>query len=170
VASAASADASAAETPAAVTNVPESKVAAVTPVEKASAPQAETSSAAKAEARASEKTPATADAQTKASSKEVGTKSDDQWVAQLPSGSYVLQLSAMDTEEEMRAFKRSNPAYAKARIMQAPKKGSNKRYFILVAGPFESKAEADAYMQTSPLLAKGWLRTAKSMKTQFGKA
>jgi hypothetical protein len=70
----------------------------------------------------------------------------------------------------MRAFKRSNPVYAKARIMQAPKKGSNKRYFILVAGPFESKAEADAFIQTNPLLGKGWLRTAKSMKTQFGKS
>jgi septal ring-binding cell division protein DamX len=108
--------------------------------------------------------------QNKATAKEVDVRSDDQWVAQLASGSYVLQLSAMDTEEEMRAFKRSNPVYAKARIMQAPKKGSNKRYFILVVGPFDSKSEADAYMQTSPLLAKGWLRTAKSMKTQFGKS
>lgn len=106
---------------------------------------------------------------TKVTAKEAAPKSDDQWVAQLSSGSYVLQLAAMDTEDEIRAFKRSNPVYAKARILQAPKKSGNKRYFILVVGPFESKESADTYMQTSPLLAKGWLRTAKSMKTQFGK-
>jgi hypothetical protein len=40
----------------------------------------------------------------------------------------------------------------------------------LVAGPFETKAQADAFMQSSPLLAKGWLRSSKSMKTQFTKS
>ena len=113
---------------------------------------------------------ASADNKTKTAAKEAEPKSDDAWVAQLTEGSYVLQLAAMDTEDEMRAFKRSHAVYAKARVLQAPKKGSRKRYFILVAGPFETKADADAYMQTNPLLAKGWLRSAKSMKTQFGKS
>ena len=96
--------------------------------------------------------------------------SDEAWVKQLPANGYVVQLAAMDTQEDMRSFQRSNAAYAKARIMRARQKDSGKRYFILVAGPFETKAQADAFMQSSPLLAKGWLRSTKSMTAQFTKS
>ena len=95
--------------------------------------------------------------------------SDEAWVDQLPANAYVVQLAAMDTQEDMRSFQRSNAVYAKARILRAKQKGSDKRYYILVAGPFESKSQADAFMQSSPLLSKGWLRSSKSMKTQFTK-
>jgi cell division septation protein DedD len=95
--------------------------------------------------------------------------SDEAWVNQLPADAYVVQLAAMDTQEEMRSFQRSNAVYAKSRIMRARHKDTGKRYFILVAGPFETKAKADAFMQSSPLLNKGWLRSSKSMKTQFTK-
>jgi septal ring-binding cell division protein DamX len=96
--------------------------------------------------------------------------SDEAWVDQLPANAYVVQLAAMDTQEDMRSFQRSNAVYAKTRILRARQKDSNKRYYILVAGPFESKSQADAFMQSSPLLAKGWLRSSKSMKTQFIKS
>jgi cell division septation protein DedD len=96
--------------------------------------------------------------------------SDEAWVNELPADAYVVQLAAMDTLEEMRSFKRSSAAYAKSRIMRARQKDTGKRYFILVAGPFETKAQADAFMQSSPLLSKGWLRTSKSLKTQFTKS
>lgn len=96
--------------------------------------------------------------------------SDEAWVEQLPTNAWVVQLAAMDTQEDMRSFQRSNAVYAKTRILRARQKDSGKRYFILVAGPFESKAQADAYMQTSPLLSKGWLRSSKSMKNQFTKS
>jgi septal ring-binding cell division protein DamX len=96
--------------------------------------------------------------------------SDEAWVNQLPANAYVVQLAAMDTQDEMRSFQRSNAAYAKARILRARHKDTGKRYFILVAGPFETKAQADTFMQSSPLLSKGWLRSSKSMKTQFTKS
>jgi septal ring-binding cell division protein DamX len=96
--------------------------------------------------------------------------SDEAWVDQLPANAYVVQLAAMDTQEDMRSFQRSNAVYAKARILRARQKDSTKRYYILVAGPFESKSQADTFMQSSPLLAKGWLRSSKSMKTQFIKS
>ena len=92
---------------------------------------------------------------------------DEAWVKQLPANGFVVQLAAMDTQEDMRSFQRSNAAYAKARIMRARQKDAGKRYFILVAGPFESKAQADAFMQSNPLLSKGWLRSTKSMQNQF---
>nr|WP_315262803.1 SPOR domain-containing protein [uncultured Limnohabitans sp.] len=96
--------------------------------------------------------------------------SDEAWVKQLPAGAYVVQLAAMDTQDDMRSFQRSNAVYAKARIMRARQKDSGKRYYILVAGPFDTKAQADAFMQSSPLLAKGWLRSTKSMAAQFIKS
>ncbi len=109
--------------------------------------------------------------ETKAEAKaKAESNSDEAWVDQLPANAYVVQLAAMDTQEDMRSFQRSNPVYAKARILLARQKDSTKRYYILVAGPFESKSQADAFMQSSPLLAKGWLRSSKSMKNQFTKS
>jgi len=96
--------------------------------------------------------------------------SDADWVSQLPDDGFVLQLAAFDVEEEMLTFKRSHAAYATARVMQVRKKDTNKRYFILLAGPFETKPEADRFMKSSPLLAKGWLRSVKSVKAQLTKA
>jgi septal ring-binding cell division protein DamX len=96
--------------------------------------------------------------------------SDEAWVNQLLANAYVVQLAAMDTQDEMRSFQRSNAAYAKTRIMRTRHKDTAKHYFILVAGPFHSKAQANAFMQSSPLLAKGWLRSSKSMKAQFEKS
>lgn len=93
--------------------------------------------------------------------------SDVAWVKQLTDASFVLQLAAADTEEDILKFKNSNAVYANARVMSAPKKDSKKRYFILVAGPFENKTDADAYVKSHPLLSKGWLRNAKSMRNQF---
>lgn len=93
--------------------------------------------------------------------------SDVAWVKQLTDGSFVLQLAAADTEEDILKFKRSHPVYADARVMSAPRKDSKKRYFILVAGPFENKTQADNHVNSHPLLSKGWLRNAKSMRNQF---
>jgi hypothetical protein len=93
--------------------------------------------------------------------------SDEAWVKRLTDENYVLQLSAADTEEDILKFQRSHAIYANTRIMSAPKKDSKKHYFILVAGPFENKTQADTYVKSHPLLSKGWLRNAKSMRNQF---
>ena len=114
------------------------------------------------------KEPAKKEAQTNAA--QADKVSDADWVSQLPDEGFVLQLAAFDVEEEMLTFKRSHAAYASARVMQVRKKDTNKRYFILLAGPFETKPEADRFMKSSPLLAKGWLRSVKSVKAQLTKA
>lgn len=97
----------------------------------------------------------------------VKPKSDEAWMEQLTPTSHVVQLAAFDTDEEMQAFKRSDPIYAKARVLRVHKKDSAKRYFVLIAGPFATKEEAQSFMQSHPLLAKGWLRSAKSLKAQL---
>lgn len=114
-----------------------------------------------------EKTKASERVKTSERTKASEDVSDETWVKQLSDGSYVLQLSAADSEEDIVKFKRSHPVYAKTRVMSAPKKNSKKRYFILVAGPFENKTDADTYVASHPLLSKGWLRNAKSMRNQF---
>ena len=132
--------------------------AAVETASVASAPEKKSEVKAESKSKSNSEADATSD-----------TNSDEAWVNQLPANGYVVQLAAMDTQEEMRSFQRSNAAFAKARIMRTRNKDTGKRFFILVAGPFENKAQADSFMQSSPLLAKGWLRSTKSMKTQFTK-
>ena len=122
-------------------------------------------SADKAVAQASEAKPAAP--ATKPVAKASEDNSDTAWLKQLPSNGYVVQLAAFDTEEEVNNFKRSNKLYEKARILSPRKKGTTRRYFILVAGPFENKVDADAYMRSNPLLAKAWLRTSQSILSQF---
>jgi hypothetical protein len=168
VASAASAAASAASTAASSTVAPVALVASApaavasadVPVKKKTEKERQ---ADKTKAKSDSKADAKADAKPEAGS-------DEAWVSQLPASAYVVQLAAMDTQEDMRSFQRSNAVYAKARILRARHKDSGKRYYILVAGPFETKAQADAFMQSSPLLAKGWLRSTKSMTAQFTKS
>jgi hypothetical protein len=133
--------------------------AAVVPAAPASVAASEPAPVASADVPAKKKTEVKPDA-----------GSDEAWISQLPASGYVVQLAAMDTQEDMRSFQRSNAAYAKARILRARQKDSGKRYYILVAGPFETKAQADAFMQSNPLLAKGWLRSTKSMTAQFTKS
>jgi hypothetical protein len=141
--------------------------AASAPAAMASSAVASAKSLDKASDKAAEK-PAEKPAASKPSEpKSLGEVTDEEWLKQLPPNSWVVQLAAFDTEKEVVAFKRSNKLYASARIMTPRKKGGNKRYFILVSGPFASKSEADAYMQSSPLLGKAWLRSSQSLKTQF---
>jgi hypothetical protein len=168
-ASAASADALAAAEAEMAASVASEAAQAASQSEKialtASAPSAETVLApAVAVASAAPDSAVVASAQ--ASTKNV----DAAWVNDLPANGYVVQLAAMDTQDEMKSFQRSNAAYSKARVLRARHKDSGKRYFILVAGPFENKTQADAYMQSSPLLSKGWLRSTKSLKTQLSKS
>jgi hypothetical protein len=105
----------------------------------------------------------------KAPVKVAEANSDEVWLEQLPPKGFVLQLAAFDSQAEAIAFQRSNEVYANARIVRAPKKGSDQWYFIVVSRSLADKAQADAFMQSSPLLAKGWLRSVKSLKTQFNK-
>jgi len=51
-------------------------------------------------------------------------------------------------------------------VLYTQRKGS-KPYYILVTGPYADKAQAQALMRENPVLAKAWLRTAKSLKAQF---
>jgi SPOR domain len=112
---------------------------------------------------------ADAKAETKKADK-TAKNASDAWVSDLPDQAFILQLAALDSEEEMLNLKRANPAYAKTHVLRTRNKDTGKRFFILVAGPFASKADAQAFMKSDDSLSKGWLRTTKSLKNQFAKS
>ena len=89
------------------------------------------------------------------------------WADRLQPGTYVVQLAAFDTQDETLVFQRGHAVYANAQVLKVRSKSSSKTYFVLVAGPMPSKAEAEAFMRSHPLLAKGWLRSSKSLKAQL---
>jgi SPOR domain len=91
----------------------------------------------------------------------------NEWVNTLPEKAWVLQLAAMPTKAEILELKNKTAGFETAQVLLTRNSQSNKPYFILVRGPFSSKEEAQGVMQSNPNLAKAWLRSAKSLKTQF---
>jgi hypothetical protein len=89
------------------------------------------------------------------------------WVSSLPAKAWVLQLAAMPTKAEILTLKEETPAFASAQVLLTQNPQSKKPYYILVRGPFASKEVAQNLMNSTPALAKAWLRSAQSLKTQF---
>ena len=98
---------------------------------------------------------------------QVSPTADEAWMEQLAAGGFVVQLAAFDTEAEILNFQRSDPVYAEARVVRLYRKDGRQRYYALIAGPMATKAQAEAFMQSHRLLAKGWLRAAKSLKAKL---
>ncbi len=91
---------------------------------------------------------------------------DTAWVAQLKDDAWVMQHGAFDSLSEARSFQSSALGYKAGQVFFTQRKGS-KPYYILITGPYVDKAQAEALMRQNPPLAKAWLRSAKSIKTQF---
>lgn len=96
---------------------------------------------------------------------------DRDWVMDLKPGQWVLQLAALDTMDEAKRVIKESTAKDKDefKILMAPRNGSNKHYYIVVRGPIDAKETAESMMKTDPGLSKAWMRSAKSMKSQFEK-
>ena len=76
---------------------------------------------------------------------------------------------ALDALEEAKAVLNASTSKEGMRILMAPRNGGTKHYFIVVRGPFDTKESAESIMKTDAAFAKAWMRSAKSMKTQFDK-
>ena len=88
------------------------------------------------------------------------------WVQALDSNAWVMQHGAFDSLSEARGFQATSLGFKSGQVLYTQRKGS-KPYYILVTGPYADKAQAQALMRENPVLAKAWLRTAKSLKAQF---
>lgn len=98
---------------------------------------------------------------------QVSPIADEAWMEQLALGGYVVQLAVFDTQAEILNFQRSDPVYADARVVRMYRKDRRQRSFALIAGPMPTRAQAEAFMQSHRLLAKGWLRAAQSLKAKL---
>ncbi|MEY4284608.1 MAG: SPOR domain-containing protein [Betaproteobacteria bacterium] len=96
-------------------------------------------------------------------------QTDHEWVQQLKTGQWVLQLAALASQQEASTVADALPTKEKVRILMAPKNGNNKYYYIVISGPYDSKEAAEVIMKSSPAFSKAWMRSAKSMKSQFDK-
>jgi len=88
------------------------------------------------------------------------------WARQLPEKSYVLQHAAFESLDEALAAQKRSPVLANAILLAAIKKNGVK-YFVIVTGPYENRALAEAAMKSEAAFAKSWLRTAQSVKQQY---
>ncbi len=88
------------------------------------------------------------------------------WARQLPEKSYVLQHAAFESLDEALAAQKKSSVLAKAQLLAAIKKNGVK-YFVIVTGPYENRALAEAAMKSEAAFAKSWLRTAQSVKQQY---
>ena len=88
-----------------------------------------------------------------------------QWVRDLPSNGWVLQHAALDTLDEAKTAKGA-ANLQDARILMTQRKAKG-YYYIVVTGPYASRAAAQEQMKRNPSWAKAWLRGPKSMQQQF---
>lgn len=94
------------------------------------------------------------------------SQDDKAWVAKLPASAWVLQHAAFDTQKETEAFQATAVAFKDGQILKTQRK-SGAAYFIVVTGPYATRQEAENLIKTTPAMAKSWLRSSKSLKTQF---
>jgi len=84
----------------------------------------------------------------------------------LPSSQWVLQHAAFDTKDEIESLRVSQASFSDGKVLKTQRK-SGAAYFILVTGPYATRAEAENLIKTNPAMAKSWLRSTKSLKSQF---
>ena len=89
------------------------------------------------------------------------------WVKAMPAGSFVVQHAAMPTYQAATVWKKGVPALAKARIVAVYKPREKLAYFVVISGPFTSRALATESNDVRGKPAGAWVRTASSLRDQF---
>ena len=91
---------------------------------------------------------------------------DQRWVQGLPEDGWVMQHAALDSLEEAKSFQQSSPFYRDAKVMYTKRKDAPP-YYIVVTGPYPSRQDAESETRKHPIMAKSWVRSARSLKNQF---
>ena len=89
------------------------------------------------------------------------------WVNAMPTGSFVVQHAAMPTYQAAAAWKKGVPALADARIVAVYKPREKLAYFVVISGPFTTRALAAQSNEVRGKPAGAWVRTARSLRDQF---
>ncbi len=89
------------------------------------------------------------------------------WVNAMPSGTFVVQHAAMPTYQAAVAWKKGVPALADARIVAVYRPREKLAYFVVISGPFTSRALANEASAARGKPAGAWVRTTRSIRDQF---
>lgn len=92
---------------------------------------------------------------------------DQTWVNAMPTGSYVVQYAAMPTFQAAEVWKKGVPALAQARIVAVYRPREKLAYFVVIDGPFTSRALATESGSARGKPGGAWVRTARSVSNQF---
>jgi hypothetical protein len=89
------------------------------------------------------------------------------WVNAMPTGAFVAQYAAMPTFQAAADWKKGVPALSDARIVAVYRPRQNLAYFVVVAGPFTSRALATESGNARGKPGGAWVRTTRSLRDQF---
>jgi septal ring-binding cell division protein DamX len=92
---------------------------------------------------------------------------DQAWVNAMPPGSFVVQHAAMPSFQAAAAWKKGVPALAKARIVAVYRPREKLAYFVVISGPFTTRAQANESNTVRGKPAGAWVRTTRSIRDQF---
>jgi hypothetical protein len=92
---------------------------------------------------------------------------DQAWVKAMPTGSFVVQYAAMPSFQAAEVWKKGVPALAQARIVAVYRPREKLAYFVVIDGPFTSRALATESGSASGKPGGAWVRTARSLRDQF---
>ena len=89
------------------------------------------------------------------------------WVNAMPTGGFVVQYAAMPTFQAAVDWKKGVPALNDARTVAVYRPRENLAYFVVVAGPFPSRALATQAGNARGKPGGAWVRTVRSLRDQF---
>jgi len=89
------------------------------------------------------------------------------WISAMPAGAFVVQHAAMPTFQAAAAWKKGVPALADARIVAVYRLREKLAYFVVISGPFSTRAQANESNAVRGKPAGAWVRTARSIRDQF---
>jgi hypothetical protein len=89
------------------------------------------------------------------------------WVNAMPTGGFVVQYAAMPTFQAAADWKKGVPALNDARTVAVYRPRENLAYFVVVAGPFPSRALATQAGNARGKPGGAWVRTVRSLRDQF---
>ncbi|MDO9279966.1 MAG: hypothetical protein Q7U05_15540 [Polaromonas sp.] len=89
------------------------------------------------------------------------------WINAMPAASFVLQYAAMPTYQAAASWKKGVPALADARIVAVYRPREKLAYFVVISGPFTTRAVATESGAARGKPSGAWVRTARSLRVQF---
>ena len=92
---------------------------------------------------------------------------DQAWVNAMPTDALVVQYAAMPTFQAAAAWKKGIPALSQARIVAVYRPREKLAYFVVVSGPFTTRALATESGSARGKPGGAWVRTARSLRDQF---